>query len=313
MGVPDQRQPPVGLQALGGARRRAQRVLDLLRLVDDHVAPRDLLQHLFVPAEKRVARDHHVGVLELVLALLPLGAVPERVAQRRRELVDLAQPVGDHARRRHDERLEGLALAFDLRVLVLHREKQRQRLHGLAEPHVVGQDAAGPDLVQEPEPLEALLLVRAELRLQVARLARPLDFVDVVELLEELLGVGPTPSSGPPGPAGLRCGRPARAAACPPLPPPVARISACRCSTSRTFCGSSLAKVPSASRTYRRPSVRQRASSSCVTATPSLSKLRRSESQSTPLETRALAESASSRTCTSTRSSGTKMSQSSGS
>ena len=105
-------------------------------------------------------------------ALLALGAVPERVPERRRELVHLAQPVGDHARRRDDERLERLALALGLRVLVLHGEEQRERLHRLAEPHVVGQDAAGADLVEEPEPVEALLLVGAELRLEVARLAR---------------------------------------------------------------------------------------------------------------------------------------------
>src|SRR5579872_5856451 len=56
----------------------------------------------------------------------------------------------------------------------------------------------------------------------------------------------------------------------PPCPPPVPRISACLCKTSRTFCGSSFANEPSARRTYLRPSVNERASSSCVTATPSL-------------------------------------------
>ena len=184
-----ERQPPVGPEALGGARRGAQRVLDLLRLVDDDVAPVDLLEHLLVAAEERVARHDHVGVLELVLPLPALGAVPERVAQRRGEAVHLAQPVGHDARRRHDERLEGLALALDLRVLGLHGEQQRERLHGLAEAHVVGENAAAADLVEKPEPVKALLLVRPELRLEVARLARALDLVDVLELLEELLRV----------------------------------------------------------------------------------------------------------------------------
>ena len=131
-------------------------ILDLLRLVDDDVAPVDLLEDLFVAAQERVARHDDVGVFELVLPLLALGAVPERVPQRRRELVHLAEPVGDDARRGHDERLERLALALDLRVLVLHREEQRERLHGLAETHVVGEDAAAADLVEKPEPVKAL-------------------------------------------------------------------------------------------------------------------------------------------------------------
>ena len=99
----------------------------------------------------------------------------------------------------------------------------------------------------------------------------------------------------------------------PPLPPPVARISAWRRSTSRTFWRR-------AARTSRRRGGRTAAprrgsapSSSCVTATPSLSNESRSDSQSTPLDTRALALSVSLRTFTSTRSSGTKRSQSSGS
>ena len=90
--------------------------------------------------------------------------------ERRRELVHLAQPVGHDARRRDDERLELFALALDLRVLALDREQQRDRLDGLAETHVVGEHAAAADLVQEPEPVEALLLVRTELSLEVARL-----------------------------------------------------------------------------------------------------------------------------------------------
>ena len=56
----------------------------------------------------------------------------------------------------------------------------------LAETHVVGEDAARADLVDEPEPREALLLVRAQRRLEGARLLGGLDLVDDCELLEEL-------------------------------------------------------------------------------------------------------------------------------
>ena len=112
--------------------------------------------------------------------------------ERRRELVELALPVGDDAGGRDDERLE-LLLAVGLRVLLdrrLHGEEERDGLHRLAETHVVGEDAARADLVEEREPLEALLLVRAELRLEVARLLDDLDLFDVGELPEEILRVG---------------------------------------------------------------------------------------------------------------------------
>ena len=170
------------------------------------------------------------------------AAVPERVPERGRELVHLAQPVGDDARRRDDERLERLALALDLRVLALHGEEQRERLHGLAEPHVVGEDAAGADLVEEPEPVEPLLLVRAELRLEVARLAAsPLISSMSRSFLKSSLRVVGDARRARPGRAAPGCGPPARAGACRPCPPPVARISAWRRSTSRTFCGVELA------------------------------------------------------------------------
>ncbi len=149
-GCPAQGETTIRAQALGRARRGAQRVLDLLGLVDDDVAPVDLLEHLLVAPQERVARDDHVGVLELVLPLAALGPVPEGMAQRRREAVHLAEPVGHDARGGDDERLERLALALDLRVLVLHGEQQGERLDRLAEPHVVGQDAAAADLVEEP-------------------------------------------------------------------------------------------------------------------------------------------------------------------
>ena len=159
-----QREAAIGLEALRRARRRAERVLDVLRLVEDRVAEIELREDLLVAAEERVARDDDVGVLELVGALLAIAAVPDDVLERRRELVELALPVRDDARRRDDERLE-LLLAVGLRVLLdraLHGEEQRDRLDRLSETHVVGEDAARADLVEEPEPLEALLLIRTE-------------------------------------------------------------------------------------------------------------------------------------------------------
>src|SRR5262245_1238420 len=89
--------------------------------------------------------------------------------------------------------------------------------------------------------------------------------------------------------------------------------STSRSSMAFTFSGSDAANEPSSRRTYFLPSARQRASSSRETATPSDSKVNFSESQSMPEETRAWAAMGLERTWVSTKSSGTKRSQSSGS
>src|SRR5262249_31895336 len=101
-----EREAALRLEALRGARGGAERVLDVLRLVEDRVGQVELRQELFVASEKRVARDHDVRVFELVGALLAVAAVPDDVTERRRELVELALPVRDDARRRDDQRLE---------------------------------------------------------------------------------------------------------------------------------------------------------------------------------------------------------------
>ncbi len=46
---------------------------------------------------------------------------------------------------------------------------QRQRLHGLAESHVVGEDPAESVGPQENQPVEALLLVGPKLGVQAGR------------------------------------------------------------------------------------------------------------------------------------------------
>ena len=47
------------------------------------------------------------------------------------------------------------------RVVVVHG-RQRQRLHGLPQPHVVGEDPAQAVAVQERQPVESVLLVVAQ-------------------------------------------------------------------------------------------------------------------------------------------------------
>ena len=46
---------------------------------------------------------------------------------------------------------------------------ERERLHGFSEPHVVGEDAAEFVPVQQCKPVEALLLIGAQLGRQCSR------------------------------------------------------------------------------------------------------------------------------------------------
>ena len=79
-----------------------------------------------------------------------------------REAGELAAPVADHARRRDDQRRQ-LGARFALVAEV------RDRLQRLAEAHVVGEQAAGGVGAQAREPCDALLLIRAQGRLQPRR------------------------------------------------------------------------------------------------------------------------------------------------
>src|SRR5205823_4992361 len=109
-----------------------------------------------------------VGVLELVRLVPPTRPVPERRRQGRREALYLTDPIGDDTGRRDDERADVLFVLFQ-------REQQRERLDRLAETHVVGEHAARPDVVDEPEPREPLLLVGTKSRLERAGLLRLAD------------------------------------------------------------------------------------------------------------------------------------------
>ena len=66
--------------------------------------------------------------------------------------------------------------------LGLGPQQQGDALHGLTETHVVGQDAAGAQVVQEDEPRKAVLLVGTQVGAQGARLGDALDLTDIFEL-----------------------------------------------------------------------------------------------------------------------------------
>ena len=89
-----------------------------------------------------------------------------RRAKTGAEAVDLVDPVVDDALRAHDERAPA---------------KDADRLQRLAEPHVVGQDGAELRVAQEGEPVDALLLVVAQRRVQSLGQRRARDALELPE------------------------------------------------------------------------------------------------------------------------------------
>ena len=83
-------------------------------------------------------------------------------AQRRREPLDLGPPLLDDAHRADDER------GADVAVLALGRE-HRDRLHRLAQTHVVGEDRADAEIAEQPQPAVAALLEREQVELHRRR------------------------------------------------------------------------------------------------------------------------------------------------
>ena len=79
-------------------------------------------------------------------------------AQRGREPLDLPRPLPGDAHRADDER-GAERLGSELLPL---RGQHRDRLDGLPEPHVVGEDRADPEVAEEPQPAVPALLEREE-------------------------------------------------------------------------------------------------------------------------------------------------------
>ena len=140
----------------------------------------DELQRLDVARRDVVRRDHDVGrprALDERVAREPVGAVVQVDAQRRREPLDLVHPLARDAHRADDERRAERVGA----VLLPLRHDHRDRLHGLPEPHVVGEHAADPEVAEEAKPAVPCLLERVQLVLHPRRCRKRLEARVAVE------------------------------------------------------------------------------------------------------------------------------------
>ena len=164
-----------------GARRLrlpGRGVLDRLRLVEHHPPPRDVAQCLDVARGDRVGRDHEVGAGDGLLEPLaagPVGAVVHVDGQVGSEPLRLALPVADERHRADEERgPRGDVLSVPGAGGSVERE-EGEDLHGLAQAHVVGEHAAEPDPVEEGQPGQPALLVRAQRAREARRRRYPLE------------------------------------------------------------------------------------------------------------------------------------------
>ena len=114
-----------------------------------------------------VCCQHHVERAQICerltlqqLALLPIRRVKTDDAQRGGPFAELGEPRGEDGEGADDEVRTG--------DLQLQREyaEEGDRLHRLAQPHVVGEDAVDAVPVRSEEPVDALHLMGLEVHLQ---------------------------------------------------------------------------------------------------------------------------------------------------
>ena len=144
-----------GVEATKLLRGLAGRILDGLGLVEDHRGPLHLLEHVEVAHNGAVGGHHKVGALDHggdARRGRAVRAVVDHHLQPRHEPAGLGGPVAHHGGRRgHQTR----AVAASCQQVGQHRR-------GLAQPHVEGQAAAQPGLLQEAQPHQRVGLVGAQ-------------------------------------------------------------------------------------------------------------------------------------------------------
>ena len=138
-----ERERPVAGNAPQGAVALRPGVLHVLRLVQEQAVPRDRREEVGVAGRDVVGRDDDVVARrrgEERRAAEPRRPVVDVDAQAGREPGDLAPPLlrrRSSGRRRAWGRSRGAPVA---------PRRARDRLHRLAEPHVVGEDPADPEV-----------------------------------------------------------------------------------------------------------------------------------------------------------------------
>ena len=140
-------------------------ILDVLRLVQDHMAPGDGRQILLVPLGEGVGGDDDVRLrrcLQEALAGEPVQAMMQQNLQARREALQFSLPVAGHG---HGADEKG---GFGTIRYLSFPQQEGYQLHGLPQAHVVGEARAKAETVQILQPGDAPQLVGPQCALEVA-------------------------------------------------------------------------------------------------------------------------------------------------
>ena len=193
-------QAVVGLQQTCRFRTLAGGVLNGLRFVEHGVVELHFFERVDVAPHQPEAGDDQVLVFEVFDQVAAVWAAVSHDLELGAELLGLIEPVKDDRAGHDDERglggRHGLGVlgaragrvAVD-RVAVGPAVHHGQHLDGLAQAHVVGQDAAHAEGAQELQPAQAFALVGPQ---GAAKAFGGVGGVDAVEGLEFLAGLGKT-------------------------------------------------------------------------------------------------------------------------
>jgi len=156
-------QPMTGVEATDQLRRLRGGILDRLRFVKHGHVPCDRQQTVGVARQQRVGRHHQIGIVDFGKAVRAIGAVQRQDLQLGRQPRCLGEPVRHDARRADDETgpVEAAFTLFD--------QDMSKGLHGLAQPHIVGENAADLVSAQKLQPVEPLALIGTQLGQQSDR------------------------------------------------------------------------------------------------------------------------------------------------
>ena len=160
------REALASLQLAHYLRGLALRVLDRLRLVEHEHRIVVFDQSVAVAQQQRVGGDHQIMTRYLRVQARARRTVHNEHGKIRHEACGLVMPVRDQAGRRNYQSglIETTAMLFG--------EQMREYLDGLAEAHVVGQDATEAGVGEKPKPGEAVALVAAQGRTKTFGLQR---------------------------------------------------------------------------------------------------------------------------------------------
>ena len=152
-------------------------VLDELGFVEHQQMKLLLQQDFLVAHEQRVSRENEIGIGDIGKMQRAGRTVQGQHLEARREAFRLAAPVGDKAGGHHDHAGQGGTSAD------LFKMQMRQCLDGLAQAHVVGQDAGEVVAAKELQPAQTSLLVLPQGGLEAFC---GFDLFDAGEILEPM-------------------------------------------------------------------------------------------------------------------------------